>query len=122
MLDYDKNTFKKIVFISCIFAFLFMIANVLQLAFLRVNNESSKYLEKEVKNIKVEIEKYRQQNEKLQKDLIKYDYLLLKIDSGISKNNKKIDKLKLSTDEKINSFKSYDARMWERFFTDRYKK
>lgn len=122
MLDYDKNSFKKIVFILCIFAFLFMIANILQLAFLRVNNESSKYLEKEVKNIKYEIDKYAKQNEKLQKDLIKYDYLLLKIDSNISINNKKIDKLKLNTNEKINSFKSYDARMWEKFFADRYKK
>jgi hypothetical protein len=47
---------------------------------------------------------------------------LIKIDSNIATNNQKIDILKNNTNEKINSFKSYDARMWEKFFTDRYKK
>jgi hypothetical protein len=37
-------------------------------------------------------------------------------------NNTKIENLKKYEKDKQNSFKSYDARMWEQFFADRYGK
>lgn len=87
-----------------------------------VSNEDSKYLKQEVVKIKTEIKQYDEQNKKLSQKIVQYEDLLVKIDSSISVNNKKIDNLKKSTNEKINSFKSYDARMWEKYFTDRYAK
>lgn len=87
-----------------------------------VSNEDSKYLKQEVVKIKTEIKQYEEQNKKLSEKIVQYEDLLVKIDSSISVNNKKIDNLKKSTNEKINSFKSYDASMWEKYFTDRYAK
>lgn len=86
------------------------------------SNDNTKYLKEEVKSIKSEIESYKKENEKLNQKLIEYEKILVEIDTNISINNKKIDILKNNYNEKINNFKSYDARMWEKFFTDRYKK
>lgn len=86
------------------------------------SNNDSEYLKKEFKSLKLEIQSYKDENKKLTKKLVEYEKILVKIDTNISKNNKKIDNLKTQTNEKINSFKSYDARMWEKFFADRYKK
>ena len=86
------------------------------------SNNDSEYLKKEFKSLKLEIQSYKDENKKLTKKLVEYEKILVKIDTNISKNNKKIDNLKIQTNEKINSFKSYDARMWEKFFADRYKK
>lgn len=86
------------------------------------SNDDSEYLKKEFKNLKSEIQSYKDENKKLTEKLVEYEKILVKIDTNISRNNKKIDILKSSTNEKINSFKSYDAVMWEKFFADRYKK
>jgi hypothetical protein len=86
-----------------------------------VSNDDNKYLKKEISKIEKEIKQYELENKKLSEKVLGYEKLLLKIDSSISLNNKKIDKLKFNTNEKINSFKSYDASMWEKFFADRYK-
>ena len=86
------------------------------------SNNDSEYLKKEFKNLKSEIQSYKDENKKLTEKLVEYEKILVKIDTNISRNNKKIDILKSSTNEKINSFKSYDAVMWEKFFADRYKK
>jgi len=86
------------------------------------SNNDSEYLKKEFKSLKLEIQSYKDENKKLTEKLVEYEKILVKIDTNISKNNKKIDNLKTQTNEKINSFKSYDARMWEKFFADRYKK
>lgn len=87
-----------------------------------VSNDDNKYLKNEISKIEKEIKKYEVENKKLTDKIIGYEKMLLKIDSSISNNNTKIDKLKISTNEKINSFKSYDALMWEKFFTERYEK
>ena len=86
------------------------------------SNNDSEYLKKEFQNLKSEIKSYKDDNKKLSEKLVEYEKILVKIDTNISINNKKIDILKSSTNEKINNFKSYDARMWEKFFADRYKK
>ena len=82
--------------------------------------ENSEYIKKEMSEIKQSINKYESENKKLTSKVLYYEKILLKIDSSISVNEKKIDNIKSSTNEKINSFKSYDARMWEKFFADRY--
>ena len=84
------------------------------------SNGDSKYLIKEVDRINSQIKIYQEENKKLSDKISVYEKLLIKIDSSISINEQKIDKLKISTNEKINSFKSYDATMWEKFFTERY--
>jgi len=84
------------------------------------SNGDSKYLVKEVDRINSQIKIYQEENKKLSDKIIGYEKLLIKIDSSISVNEQKIDKLKISTNEKINSFKSYDATMWEKFFAERY--
>ena len=113
----DKNF--KLIFFGMTVLILLSLMNGF---FTTLYNDNSNYLKKEVKAIKSEIKSYKEENKKLTKKLVEYEKMLVKIDTNISRNNKKIDKLKLSTNEKINNFKSYDARMWEKFFADRYKK
>jgi hypothetical protein len=86
------------------------------------SNDNNKYLIREVNRINSQIKTYQDENKKLSEKIVVYEKLLIKIDSSISVNESKIDKLKTSTNEKINSFKSYDAIMWEKFFAERYSK
>lgn len=101
---------------------LILVIVTLNSLFSLVTNQDSKYLKEEVVKIQNEIKQYEAENKKLTDKIVGYEKLLLKIDSSISNNNTKIDKLKISTNEKINSFKSYDALMWEKFFAERYEK
>jgi predicted nucleic acid-binding Zn-ribbon protein len=121
MLKYssDQNGKLNTLFFAIIVLIILSLTNNLFSSF---NNDNTKYLKEEMEQIKKGIKNYENENKKLQKKVVEYEKLLIKIDSNISTNNKKIDKLKLDTNEKINSFKSYDARMWEKFFADRYKK
>ena len=120
MLNYNSTNFKlnRVIF-GLLGLVVLVILNNLFSTFI---NDDSKFLKQEIKSIKSKIENYKEQNEKLNQKLADYEKILVKIDTNISINNKKIDKLKLETNEKINSFKSYDSGMWEKFFADRYKK
>jgi len=122
MLNFEKDTKKSYIIISLLFIILLIIINITQFAFTKSSFDNSKFIKNEVKEIKSDIEKYEKENKKLNEKLVEYQNILIKIDSNIATNNQKIDILKNNTNEKINSFKSYDARMWEKFFTDRYKK
>ena len=115
-----KQNLKEDIFIFSL-SFLMVLISI-NIIFSYVSNEDSKYLKKEVKKIENEIKQYEEQNKKLSEKIIQYESLLTKIDSSISVNDKKIDNLKINTNEKINSFKSYDVRMWEKYFADRYAK
>jgi peptidoglycan hydrolase CwlO-like protein len=121
MLNYntEENTKFNVIYLGILVLILLLLTNGF---FLISSNEDGKYLKNEVKQIKSGIEKYQSENKKLSEKIVEYEKILVKIDSNISRNNKKIDILKNNTNEKINSFKSYDADMWEKFFTDRYKK
>ena len=119
-MDYNSTDFKlNVIFLALIGLLVLSLTNNLFSTFI---NDDSKFLRQEVQAIKSDIKLYKEENKKLNKKLIEYEKTLVKIDASILINNKKIDNLKLGTNEKINSFKSYDARMWEKFFTDRYKK
>jgi uncharacterized protein YlxW (UPF0749 family) len=115
-----KQNLKEDIFIFSL-SFIMVLISI-NIIFSYVSNEDSKYLKKEVKKIENEIKQYEEQNKKLSEKIIQYEALLTKIDSSISVNDKKIDNLKINTNEKINSFKSYDVRMWEKYFADRYAK
>jgi hypothetical protein len=45
-----------------------------------------------------------------------------RINEAVNTNNIKIDNLKKNEKIQIDNFKSYDARMWEQYFADRYAK
>jgi hypothetical protein len=122
MLNFEKDTKKNYIILLVIFVIFLIILNLFQFNYSKYGFDNSNFIKNEVKEIKSDIEKYEKENKKLNEKLVEYQNILIKIDSNIATNNQKIDILKNNTNEKINSFKSYDARMWEKFFTDRYKK
>ena len=44
------------------------------------------------------------------------------IDKSVNVNNNSIKNLKIYEKQKINSFSTYGASEWQKYFTDRYKK
>ena len=122
MLNYEKDTKKNYLLILVVFVILLILLNIVQFNYTKFSFDNSGFIKSEVKEIKSDIQKYSEENEKLSKKIAEYEKMLIKIDSNISRNNQNIDILKNKTNEKINSFKSYDAVMWERYFADRYKK
>lgn len=122
MLNSEKDTKKNYLLILVVFVIFLILLNIVQFNYAKYSFDNSDFIKNEVKEIKSDIQKYSEENEKLSKKIAEYEKMLIKIDSNISRNNKNIDILKNKTNEKINSFKSYDAVMWERYFADRYKK
>jgi len=114
-----KGINKDLMFVGFLIIIAILIFNTVIASF---SNDDNKYLIKEVNRINSQIKTYQDENIKLSEKIVVYENLLIKIDSSISVNEKKIDKLKINTNEKINSFKSYDAIMWEKFFAERYSK
>ena len=114
-----QNTKFNLVFLGIIVLLLLSLTNNLFSTFI---NEDSKYLKKEIIKIEKQINEYQLENKKIIEKNKELEKAIIKVDSNISRNNKNIDKLKIKTNEKINNFKSYDARMWEEFFANRYKK
>lgn len=122
MLNFNPENYKSQFNLIFLGLFLLVCLSLMNGFFNTWSNNDSEYLKKEFQNLKSEIQSYKDENKKLTEKLVEYEKILVKIDTNISRNNKKIDILKSSTNEKINSFKSYDAVMWEKFFADRYKK
>lgn len=122
MLNFDKDTKKGYLVLILLFIIFLTLTNVIQFLFLNETFQNSDYLKKQVVKIESDIKKYQSDNKLLLEKIEKYEKHIIKIDSNISTNNKTIDKLKNKANEKINSFKHYDARMWEEFFSNRYKK
>ena len=120
MLESKPKSLKKnLMFLGFIFLVALFFLNI-SISYL--SNNDNKYLIKETKRINSQLERFKEENKRISEKIAIYENMLVKIDSNISINESKIDKLKISTNEKINSFKSYDARMWEKFFADRYSK
>lgn len=122
MLNSEKDTKKNYLLLLLVFIIFLILLNIVQFNYAKYSFDNSDFIKNEVKEIKADIQKYSEENEKLSKKIAEYEKMLIKIDSNISRNNENIDILKNKTNEKINSFKSYDAVMWERYFADRYKK
>ena len=86
------------------------------------NSDTNKVndLKKDMLTIKDNIEKIKNKNSAIDE---KIDSLKVNIDTihkKIDKNNKKLENLDKYEKDKKNSFRSYDADMWERYFADRY--
>lgn len=122
MLNFEKDTKKGYIILIFLFTIFLIICNIVQLMFVNQTFKNSDYLKNEVIKIQSDIKKYQSENKLILEKIKEYEKDIVKIDSNISINNKNIDKLKSKTNEKINNFKSYDARMWEEFFANRYKK
>jgi peptidoglycan hydrolase CwlO-like protein len=82
---------------------------------------SNDYMVKRIDEIESEIKKLRKENEEYQKKIEDFQVKILSIDDKIDENNQIIEKIRKDGKVKINRFKHYDARMWERYFTERYK-
>ena len=122
MLNFEKDTKKTYLWLLLVFVIILIIGNIFQFMYINQTFQNSDYLKKEVIKIESDIKKYQLENKRILEKQNKYENDIKKIDSNISRNNKNIDILKNKYNEKINDFKSYDARMWEKFFADRYKK
>jgi hypothetical protein len=107
--------------LTYIFLCLLLLISVINLTYNDSNNDSLEFLKTKSKSLETEISVLRNENEKLEGELLKYQTILNEIDSLVGANNNKIDKIKIQGNEKINSFKSFSALEWERYFTERYE-
>lgn len=87
-------------------------------------NESLKvnYIKKEINSLKDDVNNIYNSEKALDKKIDTFNYEIKNIHQAVTVNNTKIDNLKKYEKVQINKFKSYDARMWEQYFTDRYSK
>lgn len=81
-----------------------------------------KFYEKEQSKLQKKIDSLENNYKIQENNIVNYQNKIIDLDSKISDNNKKIKDLYENANRKKNSFKHYDARMWERYFTDRYSK
>lgn len=80
------------------------------------------YIKKEISNLKKDVDNIYKAEKALDKKIDSFNYQIEKVHKAVNINNKKIDNLKKYEKDKIDSFNSYNARMWEKYFTDRYSK
>ncbi len=88
------------------------------------SNEVQKvnYIKKEIKGLKDEINDIYKSEKALDKKIDTFNSRIKNIHEAVTINNTKIDNLKKYEKVQIDKFKSYNARMFEQFFTDRYAK
>lgn len=79
------------------------------------------YIKKEITLLKDDIKAIYESEKALDKKIDTFNIRINQIHEVVKINNIKIDKLKKDEKIEIDKFKSYDARMYERYFTDRYK-
>jgi septal ring factor EnvC (AmiA/AmiB activator) len=120
MLTFEKDTKKNFLILILLFNIVIVLCFVLQLIFSKTTFENSEYLKKEVVKIENEIQKNQNENKALLDKVIGFEKEIDKIDNDIFKNKENLEILKNKTNEKIDSFKHFNARMWEDFFADRY--
>jgi septal ring factor EnvC (AmiA/AmiB activator) len=80
------------------------------------------YIKKENAKNQHLIDSIYKKNINLDKKIDQINSEMKALDNSISANNKKIDKLKQNEKSQIDSFKQYDAGMWEKYFSNRYSK
>jgi len=87
-------------------------------------NEAIKvdYIKKEIKGLKDDVNEIYKSEKALDKKIDTFNYEIKNIHEAVTINNTKIENLKKYEKIQIDKFKSYDARMWERYFADRYSK
>jgi uncharacterized coiled-coil DUF342 family protein len=80
------------------------------------------YIKEEITNLKDEVEAIHESEKALDKKIDTFNLEIKNVHEAITINNTKIEKLKRDEKIQIDKFKSYDARMWEQYFADRYAK
>jgi len=81
-----------------------------------------KYIKSEIAKSQLIVDSLYKKNINLDKKIDQLNSKIQVLDSSISNNNVKIDKLKQNEKNQIDKFQHYDAGMWEKYFTDRYSK
>lgn len=120
MSTFEKDTKKNFLILILLFNIVLALCFMVQLIFSNSTFENSEYLKKEIINIENEIKKNQTENKAILDKVIGFEKEIDKIDNDIFKNKEDLKKLKNKTNEKIDSFKHFNARMWEDFFTKRY--
>jgi uncharacterized protein YoxC len=85
-----------------------------------VSNHNVKELKNQINTIQENVDGIYKENEKIDKKIDGFKSVIMQIDKDITKNNIKIDNLKQYEKDTKDSFNTYDANMWERYFADRY--
>jgi len=80
------------------------------------------YIKEEISKLKEDVEEIYKYEKALDKKIDTFNLQIKNIHEAVIINNTKIEKLKRDEKIQIDKFKSYNARMWERYFTDRYSK
>ena len=80
------------------------------------------YIKEEISNLKEDVKEIYKSEKALDKKIDTFNLQIKNIHEAVIINNTKIEKLKRDEKIQIDKFKSYNARMWERYFTDRYSK
>jgi len=80
------------------------------------------YIKEEISNLKDEVEEIHKSEKALDKKIDTFNLEIKNVHQAVNINNTKIENLKKDEKIQIDKFKSYDADMWERYFTDRYSK
>jgi seryl-tRNA synthetase len=80
------------------------------------------YIKEEISKLKDDVEEIYKSEKALDKKIDTFNLQIKNIHEAVIINNTKIENLKRDEKIQIDKFKSYDANMWERYFTDRYSK
>jgi peptidoglycan hydrolase CwlO-like protein len=78
------------------------------------------YIKKEINGLKDDVNEIHKAEKALDKKIDTFNYEIKNIHEAVTINNTKIENLKKYEKVQIDKFKSYDARMWEKYFADRY--
>ncbi len=78
------------------------------------------YIKKEINGLKDDVNEIHKSEKALDKKIDTFNYQIKNIHEAVTINNTKIENLKKYEKVQNDKFKSYDARMWEKYFADRY--
>jgi len=78
------------------------------------------YIKKEINSLKDDVNEIHKSEKALDKKIDTFNYEIKNIHEAVTINNTKIENLKKYEKVENDKFKSYDARMWEEYFADRY--
>lgn len=78
------------------------------------------YIKKEINSLKDEVNEIYKSEKALDKKIDTFNLEIKNIHEAVTINNTKIENLKKYEKVQIDKFNSYDASMWQNYFTDRY--
>jgi len=113
----DENLKKNGFYLFVGLVVFLVLASLFQISNLK---RTINFYEKEQKKLQQKINDLEKDYQAQGVKIVDYENRILVLDSKIQDNNNKINDLYENAKNKKNSFRSYDARMWERYFTDRY--